>query len=91
MEINNKGKSNQVVWDIWEDAYQGFIPRELKIIEIADILNNGDKVYHLICKTNKIDVYTTGERLFSTQAEAQRECDKRNTKLSIAVKKWMTY
>ena len=78
MEIKNKGKSNQIVWGIWEDAYKGFIPRELKIIETASVISNGDNVYHLICKTNKVNVYTTGNRLFSTQAEAQAECDKRN-------------
>lgn len=78
MEIKNKGKSDQVVWGIWEDAYQGFIPRELKIIETVDKLINGDKVYHLICKTNKVNVYTTGERLFSTRAEAQAECNRKN-------------
>lgn len=78
MEIKNKGKSNQVVWGIWEDAYKGFIPRELKIIETDSRLDNGDKVYHLICKTNKVNVYTTGARLFSTKDEAQAECDRRN-------------
>lgn len=78
MKIKNKGKNNQAVWAIWEDAYKGFVPRELKIIKTNSVLRNGDKVYHLICKTNKVNVYATGNRLFSIKSEAQKECERRN-------------
>ena len=67
----------QKVWCIWKDAFKGFIPRELKVIGVTDKLKDGTNLYHLISKTN-VDVYTTEHRLFSTQAEAQAECDRRN-------------
>ena len=62
-------RTNQTVYSIWQDAYKGFVPRELK---------NGEKMYHLFCKTNKVNVYTTVHKLYLTIEEAQKECDRRN-------------
>ncbi|MBR2505402.1 MAG: hypothetical protein IKB70_00470 [Bacilli bacterium] len=71
-------RTNQTVYSIWQDAYKGFVPRELKVVGIESKLKNGEKMYHLFCKTNKVNVYTTVHKLYLTIEEAQKECDRRN-------------
>lgn len=73
-----KFKPKQEVYCIWQDAYKGFILRPAIFIGLDIKLKDGTNLYHLICKTNKIDFYTTEKGIFATKEEAEQECRRRN-------------